>query len=65
MSDEIMSVKDTANYLNIKKQTVYRLVKKDKIPALKIGGQWKIKKGHLDKMFDQILQEKLDDLSSQ
>jgi len=64
MSDEIMSVKDTANYLNIKKQTVYRLLKKDKIPALKIGGQWKIKKSHLDKMFDQILQEKLDNLNS-
>lgn len=64
MPNEIMSVKETANYLNIKKQTVYRLVNNKKIPALKIGGQWKIKKSHLDKMFDQILQEKLDDLNS-
>lgn len=62
MSNGIMDIKEVANYLKIKEQTVYRLVQQRKIPALKIGGQWKIKKEHLDRMFDEILNEKLREL---
>ncbi len=59
MSNGIMDIKDVASYLKIKEQTVYRLVQRGKIPALKIGGQWKVKQEHIDRMFDEILQEKL------
>jgi len=62
MSNGIMDIKEVSNYLKIKEQTVYRLVQKGKIPALKIGGQWKIKKEHIDRMFDEILEEKLQEL---
>jgi len=55
MSNGMMDIKDVANYLKIKEQTVYRLAQNGKIPALKIGGQWKVKKEHLDRMFDEIL----------
>ena len=59
MSNGMMDIKDVAGYLKIKEQTVYRLAQNGKIPALKIGGQWKVKKEHLDRMFDEILSEKL------
>ena len=59
-----MGIKEVADYLNMKEQTVYRLVQQKKIPALKIGGQWKAKKEHIDKMFDELLQEKLNALQS-
>ena len=59
MSNGIMDIRDVASYLKIKEQTVYRLVQRGKIPALKIGGQWKVKREHIDRMFDEILQEKL------
>ena len=62
MSDGIMGIKAVADYLNLKEQTVYRLVPQRKIPALKIGGQWKAKKEHIDKMFDELLQEKLNEV---
>ena len=62
MSDGIMGIKEVADYLNMKEQTVYRLVQQRKIPALKIGGQWKAKKDHIDKMFDELLQEKLNEV---
>ena len=62
MSVGIMSVKEVADYLNMKEQTVYRLVQQKKIPAIKIGGQWKAKKDHIDKLFDEMLQEKLKEL---
>ena len=62
MNNGILGIKEVADYLHIKEQTVYRLVQQRKIPALKIGGQWKIKEEHLDMMFEQILQEKLDEI---
>jgi len=55
MNNGILGIKEVADYLHIKEQTVYRLVQQRKIPALKIGGQWKIKEEHLDMMFEQIL----------
>ena len=55
----IMDIKEVSEYLKIKEQTVYRLAQQGKIPAVKIGGQWKVKKEHLDTMFDEILNEKL------
>ena len=63
MSNGIMGIRETAKYLDMKEQTVYRLLQQRKIPALKIGGQWKVKKEHLDRMFDEILSEKLKELS--
>ena len=59
MGDGILGIKEVANYLNIKEQTVYRLVQTGKIPAVKFGGSWKVKRNHLDRMFDQILEEKM------
>ena len=59
MSNGMIDIKEVAGYLKIKEQTVYRLAQNGKIPALKIGGQWKVKKEHLDRMFDEILSEKL------
>ena len=64
MSEGIMGIKEVADYLNMKEQTVYRLVQQQKIPALKIGGQWKAKKEHIDKMFDELLKEKIKALQS-
>ncbi len=55
-----MGLKETARYLNIKEQTAYKLLQQNKLPALKIGGQWKVKKSHLDHMFDEMLQASLD-----
>ena len=64
MSNGFMSIKDVAGYLKIKEQTVYRLVQQGKIPGLKLGGSWKVKRDHLDRMFDEILTEKLNALKN-
>ena len=62
ISTGIMGIKEMADYLNMKEQTVYRLVQQKKIPAIKIGGQWKAKKNHIDRLFDDMLQEKLKEI---
>lgn len=62
MSNGFMSIKEVAGYLKIKEQTIYRLLQQGKLPGLKLGGQWKVKKDHLDRMFDEILNEKLKEI---
>lgn len=51
MKSEIMDVKQTSKYLKVKERTLYSLAKNGKIPAIKIGGQWRFKKDQLDAMF--------------
>jgi len=51
MTPDIMDISEAASYLNIKKGTLYRLAKNGKIPAAKIGGQWRFKRDRLDELF--------------
>lgn len=37
MSDQILTVKEVADYLKINERTVYRMATGDKIPAFKVG----------------------------
>ncbi len=51
LEDTILDIGDAADYLRIKKWTLYRLAKKGKVPGVKIGGQWRFKKEVLDRLF--------------
>ena len=46
---DLMTVKETAAYLRIPLPTVYYLVQRGQLPAVQIGGRWRIKKNTLDK----------------
>jgi excisionase family DNA binding protein len=48
-SHNLLTVKETAEYLRIPLPTVYYLVQRGKIPAIQIGGRWRIKKSSLDR----------------
>ncbi len=52
----LLTVKETAEYLRIPVPTVYYLVQRGQIPAIQIGGRWRIKKSSLDK--DILRQDK-------
>ena len=45
----LLTVKETAKYLRIPLPTVYYLVQRGQLPAIQIGGRWRIKKSSLDK----------------
>jgi len=45
----LLTVKETAEYLRIPIPTVYYLVQRGMIPAIQIGGRWRIKKSSLDR----------------
>src|SRR3984893_9325658 len=48
-SHSLLTVKETAEYLRIPLPTVYYLVQRGQIPAIQIGGRWRIKKISLDR----------------
>src|SRR5467141_4867345 len=52
----LLTVKETAKYLRILLPTVYYLVQRGQLPAIQIGGRWRIKKNALDK--DILKEEK-------
>src|SRR6202030_1608951 len=45
----LLTVKETAEYLRIPVPTVYYLVQRGQLPAIHIGGRWRIKKSLLDR----------------
>jgi excisionase family DNA binding protein len=51
----LITVKETAEYLNIPLPTVYYLAQRGQIPAVQIGGRWRVKKDLLDR--DVLRQE--------
>ena len=46
--DRWLSVQEIAQYLGISKETVYRWLEKDKIPAHRVGKLWKFKAYEVD-----------------
>ena len=48
MADEIMTVRQLAEYLKLNYQTVYKKVQKGEIPASKIGKSWRFQKSIID-----------------
>jgi len=52
MNDRLMTLDDAAEYLRLKKVTLYKLLEKGKLPGSKVGGQWRFKKDTLEKWID-------------
>ncbi len=51
-SPEILTVKQLADYLQMDEHTIYRFAKSGKIPAMKIGVEWRFKKALIDKWIE-------------
>ncbi|MFC2045826.1 helix-turn-helix domain-containing protein, partial [Chloroflexota bacterium] len=45
---EFMTVEELSDYLRVNKKTVYRMLDQNKIPALRIGHQWRFDKAIID-----------------
>jgi excisionase family DNA binding protein len=47
MRENLITVREAANYLRISARTVYRLIESGQIGAVRIGKQWRIPVGDL------------------
>jgi excisionase family DNA binding protein len=61
-NDEIMTLEEVAAYLKVKPQTIYTWAQEKKIPAAKLGKEWRFKKSIIDAWFDQHFDEKFDNI---
>lgn len=48
MQEILLTTEQVARYLKVDKFTIYRLVTKRKIPAFKVGTQWRFKKAMVE-----------------
>jgi excisionase family DNA binding protein len=48
MQDNLLTTTQVARYLKVDKFTVYRLVAQKKIPAFRVGNQWRFRKSMID-----------------
>ena len=62
LSVDIMTIEEVAAYLRVKPQTIYTWAQEGKIPAAKLGNQWRFKKSMIDRWFDRHIDEKFSDL---
>jgi len=43
-----LRINEVADYLQISKENVYKLAQRGRIPASKVGGQWRFKRKRID-----------------
>ena len=48
MTDEILTLKEVAEYLKLAEKTAYRLAAEGKIPGFKVGGSWRFKESDIE-----------------
>jgi excisionase family DNA binding protein len=53
MSDsEVMTLEEVAAYLKVTPQTIYTWAQEKRIPAAKLGKEWRFKRSVIDRWFD-------------
>jgi PTS system nitrogen regulatory IIA component len=61
VDNDIMTLEEVAAYLRLKPQTIYTWAQEKKIPAAKLGKEWRFKKSIIDEWFVQHIDEKFSD----
>lgn len=56
--EEIMTLEEVAKYLKVKPQTIYTWAQNGKIPAAKLGKEWRFRKSVIDKWFNNHIDDK-------
>lgn len=56
LENEILTIEDVASYLRLTPQTIYRWAQEKRIPAVKLGKEWRFRRSIIDAWLDaQIL----------
>ncbi len=58
MKTDIMTLEEVAAYLKLKPQTIYTWAQEKRIPAAKLGKEWRFRKSIIDEWFIQHIDEK-------
>ena len=53
MNNDILTMKELAEYLRLNEKTAYRFVAEGKIPGFKIGSSWRFRLSDINEWIDQ------------
>jgi len=59
--ENIMTLEEVASYLRLKPQTIYTWAQEKKIPAAKLGKEWRFRRDIIDKWFNRHIDSKFDE----
>jgi excisionase family DNA binding protein len=62
--DKIMTLEEVAEYLRLKPQTIYTWAQEKKIPAAKLGKEWRFRKSMIDQWFNMFIDDKFKNLTN-
>ena len=62
MENDIMTLEEVSSYLRLKPQTIYTWAQEGRIPAAKLGKEWRFKKSIIDEWFIQHIDKKFTDV---
>lgn len=51
-SNEILTLEEVAGYLRLTPQTIYKWAQEKRIPAAKLGKEWRFRKSTIDRWLD-------------
>ena len=52
-SKQVLTVRDVAEFMDVHPMTIYKYVKEGKIPAFKIGANWRIRRDSIKKWISE------------
>ena len=53
IENDVMTVEEVAAYLRLQPQTIYKWAQEKRIPAAKLGKEWRFRRSILDRWLDQ------------
>lgn len=62
IDNEIMTLEEVAAYLRLKPQTIYTWAQEKKIPAAKLGKEWRFKKSIIEQWFLKHIDDRFNDI---
>lgn len=48
MNDNILTIRDVAEFLKVTEKTIYRMASDGRIPGFKVGGSWRFDKADIE-----------------
>ena len=52
LDSEILTLEEVASYLRLKPQTIYKWAQEKRIPAAKLGKEWRFRRSVIDRWLD-------------
>ncbi|MBI3621226.1 MAG: helix-turn-helix domain-containing protein [Nitrospirae bacterium] len=53
MGQQLLTISEVAKFLRLHHSTVYRLAREERLPAVKIGSQWRFHRSHIEQWLDE------------